>query len=222
MEQTQSERDARIALLEARLQRRSGVGVKPFVSLLGIACALSMLWMMRADVAYLFASRTPLQLGSAGEYHFDRLRPERYAQVHGLPTRRGAYAPEGGKTWVVVGLQQTPLLVRRESLPGESWTPGSPPPQPDQRPFAVGGRLVVCELDASGGCKGQHRFEDGFRKLLQMQEVRPLDGKLWMLLEGVRPGEDRAALAWATGLIAFAILNAWLLARELRHRFKPT
>lgn len=205
-----AEREARIAHLERRLERRSGVGVKIPVALAALLMSGVLLYMQRRDVAYLFAPRVPLTLGREGEYHFDLLRSNRYAQVHGIPTVRGAYAREGGDTYVVVGLRDTPLLVRRKAFPREEWTPGTTPPQPDQRPFAVGGRLLS---QADGD-----RYRDGFAKHLSFGEVQPVDGKLWILLEGERPGEDLGTWLLLGVLVPFIALNGWFLYRELRHR----
>jgi hypothetical protein len=207
----QAEREARIQQLEQRLERRSGVGVKVPVAVAAILMSVLLLYAERLELAYLFAPRAPLKLGHEGEYRFDELRSNRYAQVHGIPTARGTYAREGDETYVVVGLRDTPLLVRRRALPQEEWSPGTTPPQPDQRPFAVGGRLLA-QGDAD-------RYRDGFAKHLAFGETRPLNGQLWILLEGERPGGDRGGLLFALALLLFAGLNTWFLYRELRHRF---
>ena len=200
----EEERAERIAQLEARLQRRGTVGVSPFVAATALVGALALLWMQRADAAYFLAPATPITLGSEGDYHFDRAVTNRYAQVRGVPTSRGAWGHEGSGAFVVVGLRDTPLLVKRAPLPGEEWKPGAPPPQPDQRPFTVRGRLLARE-DAQ-------RFEaDGFTKFEEMGEVRPR----WILLEGARPGGDFGAMAWLGGLVGFAGLNLWFLVRGL-------
>ncbi|MBI3184746.1 MAG: hypothetical protein HYZ28_21630 [Myxococcales bacterium] len=205
-EELRAEREARIAELESRLSRRSPVGVKAPVAALAIGIAIYLLWEQRLEIAYLFAPREPISLGTEGDYQLDRLASNRYAQVHGIPTSRGAYSVEGERTFVVVGLRETPLLVRREALPGETWKPGSVPPRPNQSPFAVRGRLL--------SRAGAARFEDGFKKLEEAGEVRPA----WILFEGERPGRSVAALLWLGGLSAFILANAWLLYREAAHR----
>ncbi len=203
-------RDDEIAALERRLARRSPVGVKAPVALVAIAGSLFLMWMQRLDLAYLFVPRTPISLGAEGDYHLDGLRSNRYAQIHGVPSRRGAYGVERGSTWVMVGLLDSPVLVRRLALPGEEWTVGTTPPRPNPSPFAVRGRLLSRE-DAG-------RWEDGFRKIAEMGEVRAADGRLWVLVEGERPGADARALAWGVGLVAFAVLNAWFLIKGLLFR----
>jgi hypothetical protein len=174
---------------------------------LGIAAAAWLLSMERQDLAYFFSDREPISLGAEGDYHFDRLASNRYAQIHGTPTLRGAYAKEGGSVFVVLGLRDTPVLVRRPALPNEEWTPGKVPPQPDPRPFGVRGRLLS-EQDAQ-------KYRDGFEKLRGFGEVRPREGKLWILMEGERPGGDRGALLISAALVLFALLNLGFLIRSL-------
>src|ERR1700736_720852 len=138
----QGERDKRIAELETRIRRSSAVGVRIPVALTGMITSMIVLALERKEGAYFFAPRTPIDLGSEGEYRLDRLTSNRYAQLHGVPTLRGAYWREGNATFVMVGVLGTPILVRRLSLPGEDWIAGSKPPQPNQSPFAVRGRLL--------------------------------------------------------------------------------
>ena len=200
----QDDRDDRIAQLEGKLERSSGVGVKAPVALIAIVLSVGLLWYERLDVAYYFGSREPVSLGVEGEYRFDLLRTNHYAQVHGIPTSRGAYSEEKGQTYLVVGLRDTPVLVRRAAFAGER-----PPLQPNQTPFAVRGRLLA-RADAE-------RYDDGFKLLESMGEIRPRDGKLWILVEGERPGGDALTALYASAVAAFALLNAWFLWRELWH-----
>jgi hypothetical protein len=205
----QEARDRRIAELEARLSRRR-VGVKPMAALLAIAVALALLGMQRRELAYFFSPRAPLTLGAEGAYRYDALVSNRYAQVHGIPTSRGAYERADGGLYVLVGLRDSPFVVRRGALSGEEWTPGRPPPQPDQRPFAVRGRLLA-EEDAP-------RYREAFALLRSMGEVQPQAGKLWLLVEGEQPGADRGRVLVALALLAFIALNAVLLVKGLRRR----
>ncbi|MFZ5471203.1 MAG: hypothetical protein ACOZIN_17410 [Myxococcota bacterium] len=202
------EREERIAELEARISRRRGPGVKLPVALFAIAACVALLWMQRLDVGYHFSPKEPLSLGAEGDYHFDQLASNRYAQVHGVPTLRGAYSVEEGTTYVVVGLRDTPLLVRRQAFPSEEWKVGTLPPQPVQSPFAVRGRLLSRQ-DAV-------RYEEGFRQLEPLGEVRPRNGQLWILIEGERPGENPVTLLWILGLSAFAVVHAWFALRAVR------
>lgn len=179
------------------------MGVKPPVAAAALAGALVLMWMQRLDVAYFASPKEPITLGVEGAYRFEEARSNRYAQVRGVPTARGAYGLEGDRTFVVVGLRDTPLLVKRPTLPTERWTPGGAAPQPDQRPFSVRGRLLARE-DAE-------TYADGFAKFEQMGEVKPR----WILVEGERPGADFKTAAWGGGLAAFAAVNLWLLVRGL-------
>jgi len=206
----QEAREARIRELEARISQRPAVGVRPWVAVVAILGGALLLGLNAQETAYFFSPREPLVLGTEGDYRFGQLASNRYAQLHGVPTLRGVYAREGDEVFVIVGLRDTPVLVRRHALPTEEWKPGQVPPQPDQRSFRVGGRLLS-EADAP-------RFRDAFAKLKEWGEVRPQDGKLWLLDEGRRPGEDRGILVVDGLLLTFMAVNAYLLVRGLRAR----
>ena len=207
--QLQQERDQRIAELEARLRRR-GVGLRAPV--MGVAMVVGgvLLGMLWKDLAYFFSSRTPLTLGAEGAYRYEALESNRYVQVHGIPTMRGAYGREGEDVFVVVGLRESPFLVRRRALPGEEWSAGRPPRQPDQRPFGVRGRLLAEEQ--------AERYREGFKLLREQGEVQPREGRLWMVVEGERPGADVGVPLVALLLLTFILGNGALLFRSLKRR----
>jgi hypothetical protein len=198
---TDQERQERIAELEARLSKRGGVGVMPPVAALALMGAVWMLWMQSRELEYFRSDHTAIDLGAEGDYHFDRLVSNRYVQIHGVPTLRGVYGGDPKSTWVVVGLQQTQILVKRPTLQTEVWKEGSPPPPPDQRPFAVRGRLRG-RYDAG-------KLAPAFEKMEQLGELKPT----WIIEEGAKPGSDFGAMGWFGALFAFAALNAWLLVR---------
>jgi len=200
---TESDRQERIAELESRLSKRGGVGVMPPVAALALLGALWMLWMQLREVDYFRSEATAIDLGAEGDYHFDRLVSNRYAQIHGMPTTRGVYGGDPKSPWVVVGLRETPVLVKRPTLPSEVWKEGNPPPPPDPRPFAVRGRLRAL---ADAG-----KLTPAFEKMEQLGELKPK----WIIEEGVKPGQDFGAMGWFGGLSAFAALNLWLLIRGL-------
>jgi len=199
-------RTKRLAQLEAKLSRPPSVGVATPVAALALVGALGLLAWQRADLEYFYASREPIDLGSEGAYRFEEARSNRYAQIHGVPTVRGAYWLDGSTTQVAVGLRDTPLLVRRSALPTEHWRAGSTPPQPDQRSFSVKGRLLH-RADAP-------KLEQAFAQIDGWGEVKPQ----WVLLAEERPGSNFGAMAWLVGLTVFAALNAWLLIRGLLSR----
>jgi hypothetical protein len=205
----QEERDRRIAELEARLARRR-VGVKPWVALLAMGVAGVLLGMQWRDVRYFFSPSTPLTLGVEGAYRPEALVSNRYAQVHGIPTLRGAYERSGDTLYVLVGLRESPFVVRRGALPGEEWRQGRPPPQPDPTPFAIRGRLLA-EEEAP-------RYRDALALLRSFGEVQPHEGRLWLLIEGERPRADRGLVLVCGLLLAFIALNAVLLVQGLRRR----
>ncbi len=208
----QRERDQRIAELELRLRRASAVGVRAPIALAAILATGILFAMQRKELAYFFSPRQPISLGTEGEYRLDALRSNRYGQIHGIPTVRGAYAKEKGKTYVLVGIRDSSVIVRRPPLKGEEWMPGETPPQPNQSPFAVRGRLLSQE-DAS-------RYREAFEKLAGTGELSS-SGPLWILLEGERPGSDVGTLLFGAALSLFFLLNVWLLWRALEHRFRP-
>jgi len=197
-------RDERIRQLE-RSTRRRVTGVQLPVAVLCLAGALFLLWREVPDVAYFFASRAPITLGSEGSYRFDQLRPNVFAQVHGVPTGTAFYGVERGARIVLVPLQDTPVLVRRPLLPTEDWVPGKRPPPPDQRPFGVRGRLLPL-----GDVPG---YRDATAQIRAVQGLHPVDGRLWVLREGERPGEDRSPIIIALVLLGFGALNAVLAVR---------
>ncbi|QSQ16592.1 hypothetical protein [Myxococcus landrumensis] len=207
----QADRDLRIAELESRLARRR-LGVRPLASVMAIAVSLSLVLMQRRELAYFFSSPVPLTLGAEGEYRFDALASNRYAQVHGIPTARGAYEQDGAGLFVLVGLRESPFVVRRPALPGEDWVQGRAPPPPDARPFAIRGRLLA-EDEAP-------RYRDALTLLRGMGELQPHDGKVWLIVEGERPREDRGLVLVTLALLAFAALNAVLLIKGLSRRFR--
>jgi hypothetical protein len=202
------ERERRIAELEARLARRPRSPLRAPVALVGIGVAVALLVMQWREVRYFFSPRTPLSLGAEGEYRYSELVSNRYAQLHGIPTSHGAYERDGDAVFVLVGLRDSPFLVRRPALSGEDWAPGKRPPRPDQRPFAVRGRLLA-EADAA-------RYKDAFELLRAKGEVQPLDGRLWIVIEGQRPGEDLGRLAVTALLVLVIAANVLFLVRGLR------
>ena len=178
-----------------------------------LACGV--LWLERADLAYLFSPRQPIPLGDERGYGFDRLTSNRYVEIHGVPAENGAYSRRGDTVYVVLVLRNTPILVRREALPSEDWVPNRPPPRPDPHPFGARGRLLARE-DASG-------YEPAFQML--GRDVVPRDGQSWILLEGERPGSAVRTAAVAGLLAAFTLLNLGFVGREVVGRLtrvRPT
>lgn len=190
-----------MAQLEERLSRRASVGVMPPVAALALVIASWVIWNQRADVEYFFSSRDPITLGIEGEYHFEKGLNNRYALLHGGPTVRAAYGVEGNTHFVVIGVQNTPLLVKRNALPTEDWKVGTTPPPPDQRFFTAAGRLLTRE--------GARRWEDAFVKHESFGDLKPK----WLLVEGARPGADLATMGWLGLVLAFGLVNFWLLLR---------
>jgi hypothetical protein len=207
------ERERRIAELEARQARRPRSPLRAPVALVGIGVAAALLVMQWREVGYFFSPRTPLSLGAEGEYRYEALASNRYAQLHGVPTTYGAYERDGDAVFVLVGLRDSPFVVRRPALKGEEWTQGQKPPRPDQRPFAVRGRLLS-EEDAS-------RYHEAFELMRSKGQVQPLQGRLWIIIEGQRPGEDLGRLAVTLLLVLVIAANGLFLVQGLRRRSAP-
>jgi hypothetical protein len=181
------------------------------VALGGLVLACALLWAERVDLAYLFSPREPISLGDENGYHLERLTSNRYAEIHGIPTDDGAYSRDGDTVQVVVGLRNTPVLIRRQALPTEEWAPRRPPPRPDPRPFGARGRLLS-ERDAP---------HYGAAVQALKGEVAAGEGARWILLDGERPGADVGTAAFSAMLVSFALLNLGWLARDVIRRAQP-
>jgi hypothetical protein len=203
-------REARISELEARLRTRAASGVRLPVALFCLAGALYLLSRELPDVAYALSSAAPRMLGREGDYRFQALASNRYVQMHGTPTPAAFWGQDRAGPFLVVGFQDSPVLVRRAPLPGESWVKGRLPSPPVQTPFAVRGRLLD-ENDA-------RTYREAFARARQLPGVRPRDGKLWIVLEGERPREDWGAVLTAFLLAVFAAFNGWLAVQAVLRR----
>ena len=204
--------DSRQAELEERLERRGRAGLRPWVSVVAMGACIYFFTVIKDGVAYVFADRTPETLGAEGDYHFEALRSNVYVQLHGVPTTRGVYSQERAQTWVGVGMQDTPIIVWRKAFPSEVWAPGTRPPTPNQTRLAVRGRLLT--QDAARDLKGL------FGQLGAKDRLQPMNGKLYVLREGERPGDDVTPLLLLGVLLFFFLLNLAFLAMELRHRLR--
>jgi hypothetical protein len=206
--QVPEQREARIAELEARLRARRATGVRLPVALVCLAGALYLLVRELPEVRYALSSSVPLTLGREGEYRFEVLANNRYAQMHGAPASTASWGRDRQGPFLVVGFLDTPVLVRRAPLPAETWTEGRPPPPPLQTPFAVRGRLLD-EAHAPA-------YREAFQRARETPGLKPREGKLWIVLEGERPKEDWGAVVTAVLLGLFAAFNALLAAEALR------
>ena len=196
-------RAQRLAQLETRLSKKPSVGVVPPVAALALVCAVVLLFMQRADFEYFFSPKTPIDLGTEGAYHFENAEPNRYVQIHGTPDVRGVYWLEGNRPMVAIGVRDTQLLLQRPTLSSENWSPGKVPPQPNQQPFAVKGRLLSRAMSP--------KIETAFRQI-EMWGQEKAD---WVLIAEEHPGQNTATMVLLAALVAFAATNAWLLVRGL-------
>lgn len=203
LEERRDDREQRIAELEAKLNRPTNVGVTPLVALVALLFSSYLIWGQRADLEYQFtAPKEAIDLGAEGTYRFDLAQSNRYAQIHGTPSPRGWYWVERNTTVVAVGVVDTPVILRRPTLPSESWKPGEPPPPPDPRPFTVRGRLLSRE-------EAPPKYADAFT---EYEKWSGAPAK-WILLQEDKPGGDLGGQIWVAVLGLFAALNLWLLVR---------
>lgn len=211
LEEHREDRERRIAELEAKLARPTNVGVTPLVAAVALAFSSYLIWGQRADLEYQFtAPKEPIDLGAEGAYRFDLAQSNRYVQLHGAPSARGWFWVERNTTVVAVGVVDTPVILRRPTLPTEKWTPGEPPPRPDQRPFTVKGRLMSRE-------EAPLKYADAFT---EYEKWSGTPAK-WILLQEDKPGGDLGGQVWVAVLVAFAALNLWLLVRGTLRLIRP-
>ncbi len=202
------ERDARIAELEKPTRKPPAIRLP--IALFAILSACLILAREAPDLVYFFSPRAPLELGTEGAYQLDGLTPNRLVKLHGVPTRRGAFARHGDETFVAVGLRGTPIVVRRRALPTEDWPPGfKTPPPVDQTPLEAEGRLV------SGRSQ---RYREELDAVVELGELPRDERGLWLVIDADRPEHHWPSLALAVGLLAFIALNTWLALRALRFR----
>lgn len=211
LEEHREDRDRRIAELEAKLARPTNVGVTPLVAAVALAFSAYLIWGQRSDLDYQFTAPTePIDLGAEGAYRFDLAQSNRYVQLHGTPSVRGWFWVERNTTVVAIGVVDTPVILRRPTLPTEKWTPGEPPPRPDQRPFTVKGRLL-------SRAEAPPKYADAFT---EYEKWSGTPAK-WILLQEDKPGGDLGGQVWVAVLAAFAALNAWLLVRGTIRMVQP-
>lgn len=201
-EAARAEREALIAELEKDLARPARVGVLPPVAAIALLGACFLMWWMRADVAYFFSPRDPIELGAEGNYQLANAVTNRYAQLHGVPSARGWYVDEKDGSFVIVGVNDTPVLVRRVTFPDEQVRNGKRP-QPRQNPFFVRGRLLS-RADAS-------RYAEVFTEFESWSGTKAS----WLLLAEESPGRDLGNVGGFTFLALFAAVNLWMLVRGL-------
>jgi hypothetical protein len=198
-----ADRDKLIAQMERDLARPR-VGLLPPVAALAVVASIALAWWMKDDASYFFSSPTPIELGAEGDYHLDRAVSNRYAQVHGVPTLRGWYVAEKDGSFVVLGLNDTNLLVKRVTFEDENRRlPDGKRPQPRQNPFFARGRLLS-RADAE-------KYEDVFKEY----EAWSGAPAKWLLMAEQPPGKDFSAMAMFAFVIVFGIVNAWLFVRGL-------
>lgn len=180
---------------------RGGVGLTLAVT--GLTVAAFLLFDMRGDVAYWFVAGQPLDLGAPGAWKLERMADGALATVNGVPGPVASRFSRYGKSYEIVALPGSPILVRR-SLPEGAPATG----KPDQAAFTATGRLL---RDSS-----IPEYDQAFQNLVRRGDAAPADGHLWVLLDGERPRTGWQTPAALLGLAAMVGLNVYVLARFLR------
>lgn len=173
---------------------------------LGLLGACFLLWWMRADVEYFWSSREPIELGAEGDYRFEAARSNRYAHVHGSPMERGWYASDQDGDFVLLVVQDAPLILRRPTVADEGPGRDGRRPPPRLNAFSASGRLLA-RADAG-------KYREAFEQM-ERWAGQPLR---WILVGERRPGADLSVMVSFTSLCAFALFNLWLLRQGLLQR----
>jgi hypothetical protein len=181
------------------------IGVFPFVAAFALLCTGFFMFNMRADVAYFLSDVTPLELGAEGSYFEKNALENRYAQLHGIPSTKGWYLDEKEGAFVVVGVNDSPFLVRRGRFQDEAVGSDGKPPAPKQNPFFARGRLIS-RASAS-------RYESVFA------QYRGWSGSeaRWILLAEQAPRSNRGVPVSFLFFLIFGVVNAWLLVKGLSY-----
>jgi hypothetical protein len=172
----------------------------PLIPLLGIGLCAYFLAQAKDEIAYVFSSAVPVDLGTPDAYDFSRAADGVYAtvsgDVHGEPARyqRGF---DKGKVWPLYG---APLMIERR---GESTM----------------GKTVTArgELRMDSTLPPQYRpVITAFMKrdLLAAPGPRFHTDHVWVLIDGHRPRSLDAKSGWLLLLVLVLLVNVYLLFRR--------
>jgi len=187
----------------AAFKPRSRGGMGLTLTFTGLTLATFLLWDMRADVAYWFASGQPLDLGAPNGYRLERAADGMLATVQGLPGPVASRFRRYGQSYEIVALKGSPFLVRR-AIAGEELGTG----KPDQAPLTATGRLL---RDTS-----IPEYQQAFQNMVQKGEAVPANEHLWVLLDGERPHTGWRTPAALLGLVAVLGFNVVAITRFFR------
>jgi hypothetical protein len=172
----------------------------PLIPLLGIALCAYFLAQSRDEIAYVFSSSVPVNLGAPDAYDFSQASNGVYAtvsgDVHGEPARyqRGF---DKGKVWPLYG---APLMIERrgDSTMGKTVTASG-------------------ELRIDSSLPPQYRpVITAFMKrdLLAPPAPRFHTDHVWVLIDGHRPRSLDAKSGWLLLLVVVLLVNVYLLFRR--------
>ncbi len=163
----------------------------PVFALLAASVCGWLLWELAPDAQYALASRTPIDLGGPGAYHFDRARDNRLVQVRGELTEAVPVTVDRtGQARTVGRLGGSNLLIDRPGRGG--------PPVYEGRLVPASGRAeygpVVAAIRARGSALGD----------------------AWLVLrDGDRPGDRWLSLASSALLLLLLAVNLRALVKSL-------
>jgi len=172
--------------------------------LVGFAAYLmSWLW---PPVQYFFSGDEPAALGETGAYKLDEMAHNRYVTITGLPALKKASYDQLWRSYKVYQLMGARVFVRERLLPREAGAGGGEDDGGYQLFYGEGRLLDMRAEPEYGSILEYFRRHTGFE---------PEAGPTWVLLQGVRPG-DQLLYPVAFGVIALAgLFNLFLLIRRI-------
>jgi hypothetical protein len=178
---------------------------------LGVGLSAYLLYDMRDDFSYWLSQPIAVDLGADGIHPFDKFADNIYATVHGSPGPVADRFTSWNRSFELVALRGTPILVRRTPTDADlPLTTGKPPPPPDQAPLRATGRLLIDGSILS--------YSPAFETLVNRGGAVPREGHLWILLDGERPRSGLRIPALFSMLTAVLVFNVGALIRYFRRR----
>jgi hypothetical protein len=179
-------------------RRRSLGSLVPLVCMVASAFLLAR---SKDDLAYLFRSADPIDLGQPGAYHLENARSGSYVKLRGEVHSEGARFQRlfgSGKVWPVAG---APVLIERRDFT-------------DLRGKVQAEGLLRVDDDLPSQ---YHPVIAMFMNLHQLAPPGP-DGHVWVIDQGRVPRGFDLANGWLAVLAALFVANAWWFLRPMFRR----
>lgn len=188
----------------AHLRARGRVRQLGWVLVLYLVLSGVLVFMLRGELGYFFASRVPVDLGAAEEFPNRPLPDQAFVRLSGVARDMCIRADVlGGRMrylYLLGSEMGARILVQAPAVPGESCQGA------EDRVFE--GRLR--DLASTG------MFSAVLGYYREHFPASPRDGPMYLLEDGVRPGQAWAYPAAVLALGVVAALNAWFLIRRRR------